>query len=873
MSRFSFEGMIRGHNRSLRRTIRLSRLAIWAERLTGALWPAFVVLCLLVGAALLGLFENVGPLTHRIMLGLAALAILSAFIFGLLGFRRPTDDEAEARLDRDDPGRPLATIKDTLAGGRGTRDSEAIWQAHQRRAAAAAAALKPDAPDLRLSRQDSWSLRLFAPALLLIGFVGAGSLWSTKLVSTLTPPPMKPPAAAAVVRVPSAEAWASPPAYTGQQTIYMTAQADGVPVALPIGTEVTIRVTDLEALPVLTGDSLSGVESFTPLGTGLAEAVVEVQNSGPLTVMDGETVLAEWLIDMIPDNAPEIAIEGRPRTTLTRALEFEFAATDDYGIVSAWAEIVPEGGITDEGLDLEPINFALPLPITGDATEIADKTLETLTEHPWAGAEVEMVLHAEDGASQIGKSEVIRFRLPERQFSNPLAAALVEQRRILALDYGEADRVLDIIQAVARRPDAIFGNKHGAYLGTRMVIRRLANGIIYDRIAEEAPELIDLLWEIALTLEGEGDLDEALQKLRAAQDALREALENGTDEEVRQALDELRAALDEYLQELARQAQENPQAQQQSPNQQSNNQMSQQDFEEMLDELQRQAESGLRDEARDMLSQLNQMLENLQAGQPQQGGQGQGQQAMQELQEMIQRQRDLADRTFDELRQQRREQQNGQNGQGQRGEQGQQSQGQQQPGSGQQGQAPGQGEGQRGQGQGGQRGEGQNGQRPGGLAQQQEDLRRALEQLQRDLAGRGGQAGDALGEAERAMQGARDALEQGENSGAVQDQMEALDRLNEGAEALAEALQNGQGDVGAQGQGQDPGQSQDRARTDPFDRPAGAYGATSGNDTNIPDRSVLDRAREILDELRRRSAEPSRPELELEYLDRLLDQF
>ena len=72
-----------------------------------------------------------------------------------------------------------------------------------------------------------------------------------------------------------------------------------------------------------------------------------------------------------------------------------------------------------------------------------------------------------------------------------------------------------------------------------------------------------------------------------------------------------------------------------------NQMLSQQDLEEMLNRMQESAESGLRDQAREMLSELNRMLENLQSAQRQPGQQSPGQQAMQELQEMIQRQRDL----------------------------------------------------------------------------------------------------------------------------------------------------------------------------------------------------------------------------------------
>ncbi|MEM8699848.1 MAG: DUF4175 family protein, partial [Pseudomonadota bacterium] len=530
----------------------------------------------------------------------------------------------------------------------------------------------------------------------------------------------------------------------------------------------------------------------------------------------------------------------------------------------------PEGGITDKGLDLEPITFALPLPIRRDGTVVTDSVIQDFIEHPWAGSRVELILKAEDGAGQIGVSEVTRLELPGRNFSHPLAKALIEQRRDLALDFDQAPRVLDVIQAVTRNPDEIFGDKHGAYLGTRMLVRRLANAIIEDRVAEAAPETVDLLWDIAITLDG-GDLSEALANLRAAEQALREALENGTDEEIARAIDQLREAMNQYLQELARQAQENPQAQQQGP--QPQNQMSSQDLQEMLNELQRQAESGMRDQARDLLNQLSRMMENLQAGQQQAGQQGQGQQSLQQLQEMIQRQRDLADRTFDDLRQQRRQQQQGQQGgEGQRGEQGQQpgqQPGQQRQGQGP-GQSPGQGQQQGGNGQGGQQQPGMG--QDGSLADQQEALRRALEELAGQIPGGEG-AGQALDEAGRAMGNARDALEQGQNGEAVQDQMEALDRLNEGAQALAEAMQNGQGDVGAQGRGDQPGDARDRAETDPFDRPLGANGSTAGTDVDVPDRSAIDRAREILEELRRRSAEPERPEIELDYFDRLLEKF
>lgn len=162
--------------------------------------------------------------------------------------------------------------------------------------------------------------------------------------------------------------------------------------------------------------------------------------------------------------------------------------------------------------------------------------------------------------------------------------------------------------------------------------------------------------------------------------------------------------------------------------------------------------------------------------------------------------------------------------------------------------------------------------RLGGLSGEQEALRRQLQELLDGLPGGGEETRRSLGEAGRAMGEARDDLRADRPDEAVPDQMEALDLLDEGMQALAEELQQGQGDVANQGRGRGEGRARDD-RLDPFDRPAGAYGAIDGRDTRVPDRSALDRARDVLEELRRRSAEPWRAPLELEYLDRLIDRF
>ena len=853
--------------RTVRGELQKTRWAMWSETLVRAFWPAFALVCFLLAMALLGGFSAFGPLAHRILLGVAVLLIAASLVWGGMRLNRPGMAEITERLDQSDRRRPLSALRDRLAVGKGQDVSETVWRAHRERARGALSALKARWPDLRLSEQDSWGLRYVAPVLLIVAIIGGGASLPGRLSAITDPAPLNGTETAQVFdRDPAAEAWITPPAYTGQPTIYLERQAaDAAPIKVPQGSELTIRVTDTADLPVLDGEVLTGIESFTSLGGGLAEARGLVSGTGALGVTVEGQELARWQIEMIPDLVPEIELAEKPSTTLTGALDLFFRARDDYGVVAAWAEIAPEGHDPEnaKGLPLPIITFGLPLPLSGDTKQIEDSAIRDFSSHPWAGAELEIRLFAEDGAAQTGTTETETFILPGRRFSHPVARALVEQRRDLALDYGDADRVLDVLQAVTRRPHELFDDP-GVYLTVRTAIRRLASGIGTETVPDQAPDVIEFLWQAALALE-DGDLSGALERLRQAQENLRKALESGSDEDVRRAMDELRQAMNEYLQQLAEHAQRNPQQQgQMNPDQM----MSQQDLQDMLDQMQRQAESGMRDQARELLSQLNRMLENMQAAQRQQG-QGQNQQALQELQEMIQRQRDLSDRTFDELRQRRREQQLGsQNQQGR--QQGQQ--GQQQPGWGE-GQGRGDEHGR--QGQQGEEGFGEqnSGQQPGtgGLAREQEALRRELENLSRGLGSN--EAAEALEEALRSMGAARDDLQEGANSDAVRDQMDALDSLNEGAEALAQEMRQGQGDTQARGNRRGQGEGRDNEENDPFDRPTSSFGALDGRSTRVPDQDLIDRARELMEELRRRAAEPSRPRLELDYLDRLMDRF
>jgi Domain of unknown function (DUF4175) len=163
----------------------------------------------------------------------------------------------------------------------------------------------------------------------------------------------------------------------------------------------------------------------------------------------------------------------------------------------------------------------------------------------------------------------------------------------------------------------------------------------------------------------------------------------------------------------------------------------------------------------------------------------------------------------------------------------------------------------------------------GDAAGQQEALRHMLGEIMRRMGDGLGGIPDPLGRAERAMHDATQALRGGRPGDAIGPQTDALDQLQQAAREFAQQMQHrlgaGWGNPADSDSG--AGEGRDGIRRDPLGRPMANGGDYDQGDVKIPDQSTMQKAREILDELRRRAGERSRPELELDYIDRLLQRF
>ena len=419
-------------------------------------------------------------------------------------------------------------------------------------------------------------------------------------------------------------------------------------------------------------------------------------------------------------------------------------------------------------------------------------------------------------------------------------------------------------------PDT-FTPQPAIFLGLRTATERLRRA----RTDSDLVAVADLLWEMALKIE-DGDLSDAEKQLRQAQDRLKEAIErNAPDDEIKRLTQDLKQALDKFLSEMAQKQGREPR--EQSERGQNNGQtktVTPEDLDKMIQDMAEAMKRGDTAEAQRLMEQLRNILENLQTAE--RGGRSdqasrEMQKQMRDLDAMSREQQGLRDETFKDGEEQRggqRPQNRGQPQQGQRGQQGQGQQGQRQQGQkGQQGQGQ-QGQGQQGQGQ---QGEGQQ----GGVGERQQALRQRLEDLQKRMKENGMRGEQGLSDAEEAMREAENALKDGDSDGAVEAQGRALDDLKRGADGMAQQMQEmaeGQGE-GQQEGGQQPGQQgQAGARDDdPLGRPTRGRDMSDGR-VRVPtaDESAVQRARRIMEELRRKLGDPSRPREELDYFERLL---
>ncbi len=801
---------------TVRRRVLLSWASLSAERLWPILWPAGGVVGLFLILALANVFAYLPEWLHLISLMGFVAALIAAVMWSLRRTEVPTRSQAVRHLEQSSglDHRPLSTLEDRPATGTDD-DTGRLWHAHRAWILNHLNRLKVAWPTLTLAARDPHALRVLLSLIIVALTVANWSEVPARLAAAISP-------GFAQGNVPATfEAWVTPPPYTGEAPRHLTAttQSSAPEIAVPRGATLTVR-THGDASAILRVGALGtsvptqARPEFLPAGGDARDAKLPIDSDMTVRLSLNASQAAVWRVKVLPDTPPQIAFKTPLAVTQAQSLRFNYVVKDDYGVAAAEAMIELDHKPTPSSPRApKPIVFDLPLPPAparaGDAAIFKD-----LTSHVWAGLPVTVTLVARDEIGQEARSAPMKIVLPERRFNDPLARALIEQRRSLARDASSAPLVAKALDALSIAPERFMPDRRN-YLALRTAYFMAARA----RGGQEISDVQQLLWDLALRVE-EGDTPQAQAELRAIQQQLMEALAKGApDKEIERLLAQLRSAIERAVKSMAERAQGQSNFAQGG----SGQVVRPQDLQAMLEAIQNLSRQGSRAAAQQMLSQLQNMLENMQAmgaGQmsPEQKAAAE---SLEKLGSMIARQRSLMDKTF-------REQQAAE-------------------------ESP------------------ERAKKASPLKGEQEKLSDELTPVTKQAGQAGQDIAAALRRAQDAMDQAAEDLGSGKLGSAGESQQKAIDELRKGGEAVAKQLLQQMAGQGAMMPGQGgPGAGEDE---DPFGRPQASYGPSFGESVKVPDKLDIQKAREILEELQRRAAERGRPINELEYIDRLLRRF
>lgn len=883
-----------------------ARRVLWLEAAWTAIqWP----LALSGGYILAGLArlpQSLHDTLHAFLLAGVAGGAIALGARNLARLPPPGPKRIDRRIEQRSGLRhqPLSSLDDYPADGAET----SLWLAHMDRLRESIGALRTGWPSLVWTTRRSIGWAGFA--LCLAGALAlAGPAAPSRLEAAFLPGVDD-----IDVPLPRIEAWIDLPAYAPGAPIFLGSTSN--PPHVPQDATLTLHVSDARSAPHLLGVETAQVTA-KQLDQGSWTFTTRLTQSGVISVRSRGRTVGEWHFTVDPDLAPEVAWQSPPHTVPDSTdLALPWRVSQAHGVAALEARIILKA---QPGLP----QLRLPIPLQGSPETASGVFNAELSESLWAGEEVVINLHAtsRSGRSAASKSETIR--LPSRVFHDPTARALIALRHRFGLGQEAPGQTSDELRTLAGTlPDSEKGSMLALLYGAAQ---------LDDPNADDASEhVIGLCWAVALYLEDLRDAgrESALANLeiRAAQKAVQDQIARMRDlgdagrseaeqQELASRMKTLREALDRRMQALM---QRSMQLGTVIPDTGDTSQNGSDPVSRLMRRLQSDAAGGKSDEALKRLEDLAKMAERMRTATPddlaqiaqqlQARARAQMQQAA--LHDLVRRETVLLDHAQSRLnpnQQAKREAQLNQNLPGQDvstmstaellrrlgmnppPDMDEPATGQMQPGDKTQA-APATVTAEEAIAQHEQR-------------RQDHAVQRALQMVARvlndDIKSLTGKSMDGLAKADKDMKTARLALAGAKDQPAEAAIRQVLKDLAETGQQMSEAQKgknhgggplallpvmgsSGQAQGGAhkrgtsQAEGDDDesdGQSGKKGDRDPLGRKTGKGHSGADTDGTVPDADSREKARAIERELRRRDADRTRPQSELDYLDRLLKSY
>ena len=796
--------------------IYMARFALISEFIAPYLFKILLLSLIFIILALTEVFTLLPYLLHGLILIIFSLFYIYIIFNIIIKFKWPEKILCAKRIEEDnnEEHMPFSSLFDQPALNKGN----IIWEEHYKRILKTSKSLKNIKLKPSYSQIDPLCLRLPFMILFLFIFMGFSKNIDKKFESAFLPDKDIELSQSGVFT-----GWINPPEYTNWQPILIK-NSDN-PLKIPIGSSLSARIFGGDGVSVLKMDDKK--EIFVQIDKDNAAIESIIDKNIELIVEQNKNIIFYQNIEVIMDQSPLADFIEKPKSTIKGVLDMDYVFSDDYNVTKLYVKINLIKQIASS--KVKDIIFNIPFDQSGKEQTVG-KYYHDLAEHIWAGLPARITLYAHDHIGQIGKSKEIEILLPEKPFNKLLALSVINQRKNLALNKEKPFEVGKIITEIAE--DEFFENKlpvAKAWLleSANILLESSDNSLLTDK---KKNFVIDLLWKTALYIES-GQLSIAENELRRAQEDLQEALsEGGEGKEIDEMLSNLDSALAKYLDEL-----ENPmdiEAPQLSESDdpgdrggengaQSNER---ENLEEKLEDIAELTASGSLDEAQDQLDQLQDMSESLDRDSL---GEALGEQegedapmAMQQISEMMEEQEALMEESFEQSMNAQADQKT--------------------PGS-------------------------------GGVAgqEEQESLRKQLEDVTKEISDSDTPLTEELGRAERSMRQAEKELQRGRPDRAQAAQGRAMEALKKAAEKM-DKMNSGNGPSQMAG---DTGSASIQDQRDPLGRVPPGQGNSPGGDVGIPSEPDSTRARKIAKELYKKAESSIKGSVERKYVDSLLDWY
>jgi len=801
---------------SLNIKIYIARLALISEYLAPYFFKIFILSSIFIILALTEFLSLLPYWLHILLLTLFFFTYLFIIISFILKFKWPTNIICAKRIEQDNnvEHMPFSSLfdKPTL------NKDNIIWEEHFQRILKISKSLNNIRLKSSYSHIDPLCIRLPFITLFLFFIIGFNNNFDKKIEAALLPEQD-------IVIVSSGvfTGWINPPEYTNLQPILIT-NSDS-PIKAPIGSSLSARVFGGNGAVELNMSDEKKLFIQIDKDNAAIESVIDKNIS--LVIKQNKNIIFKQNIEVIKDNPPLVDFIEKPKSTIKGVLDLDYVFSDDYNITKLYVKIdLIKPIITSE---LKEIKFNVPFEGSGKDQSVG-KYYHDLSEHIWAGLPANITLVAHDYLGQIGNSKKMDILLPAKPFNNLLALSVVNQRKNLALNKTKPFEVGKIIEEIAE--DEFFKNKLPVakdwLLESSNILLESSDGSLLTDTKKSF--VIDLLWKTALYIES-GQLSIAENELRRAQEDLQEALsESGEGAEIDEMLANLDSALAKYLDEL-----ENPMdvdapqlSESDDPGDRGGENGAQsnerENLEEKLEDIAELTASGSLDEAQEQLDQMQDMSESLDRDSL---GEALGEQegedapmAMQQISEMMEEQEALMEESFEQSMNAQADQKT--------------------PGS-------------------------------GGVAgqEEQESLRKKLEDVTKEIGESDSPLTEELGRAERSMRQAEKELQRGRPDRAQAAQGRAIEALKKAAEKM-DKMNSGNGPSQMAG---DSGSSSKQDQRDPLGRVPPGQGNSPGGDVGIPTEPDSTKARKIAKELYKKAESSIKGSIERKYVDSLLDWY